>query len=246
MYKQLISSVFGILLMAVALMMADGCKHEPDLRKNNNPTDTSGNPIDTTKIGNPCSPDTVYFEKDIMPLLVSNCAKSGCHDAITQKEGIVLTDYANTLATGKIKPGNPSGSDMIEVIMETDPKKIMPPPPNQPLTTEQKEMLRKWIAQGAQNLKCTSGCDTLNVTWTSPISRIINNNCKGCHSGTVPAGNISLTDYATVKTQALNGKLLGAVKRDAGYKAMPPNGMNPLSTCDINAIRKWTEKGAPE
>ncbi len=245
MYKHSIRIVWGLLLIGGSILFTDGCKHEPEIRKKN-PTDTTQNPIDTTQQGNPCSPDTVYFEKDILPLLLSNCAKSGCHDAITKEGGQIFTDYANTMATGKIKPGKPLDSDFYDVITETDPKKIMPPPPHTPLSSDQKELLRKWIAQGALNLKCNSGCDTLNVKWTSHISTIINNNCKGCHSGAAPSGNVSLTDYASVKTQAISGKLLGVVRQDVGFKPMPPYGSKPLSACNITAIRKWIENGTPE
>lgn len=245
MHKKLISIVWIFLLLGVSFLLADGCKHEPEIRKDI-PADTTQNPIDTTLQGNPCSPDTVYFEKDILPLLLSNCAKSGCHDPITKVEGIVFTDYANTMASGRIIPGNPLNSDLYDAITETDPKKVMPPPPHAPLTSDQKELLRKWIAQGAQNLKCNSGCDTLNVKWTSHISTIVNNNCKGCHSGTAPSGNVSLTDYLSVKAQAINGKLLGVVQQDAGFKPMPPYGSKPLSACNITAIRKWIENGTPE
>ena len=44
-----------------------------------------------------CNPDTVYFKQKILPLIVSNCAMSGCHDAISKKDGVVLTDFTNII-----------------------------------------------------------------------------------------------------------------------------------------------------
>lgn len=236
MYKHFNKWLTSFFILGLSVFIYQSCKHEPEIF-------ISSVPIDT---GVPCSPDSVYFEKDILPLLTSNCAKSGCHDAITKEEGIDYSNYVSTLKTGKIKPGNPNGSDMYEAITETDPDKMMPPPPAAQLSAEQKGLIRKWIAQGAQNIKCNSGCDTLNVKYNSHIASIVNNNCKGCHSGVAPSGNIGLTDYASVKVQALNGKLLGTIRHESGFKPMPPSGIPQLSTCNINAIKIWIENGAPE
>jgi hypothetical protein len=62
-------------------------------------------PVDTTATGTPCDPAVVYFEKDVLPILTSNCAYSGCHNAASAKDGIVLDNYANVIRTGKIKVG---------------------------------------------------------------------------------------------------------------------------------------------
>ena len=36
-------------------------------------------------------PDTsLCFERDILPIFISNCAKSGCHDASSHQEGFVV------------------------------------------------------------------------------------------------------------------------------------------------------------
>ena len=76
-----------ILLAGLVALFLPSCVHEPVIDPNNpidttdNPIDTIDNPIDTTPTGTPCDPDVVYFSKDILPLLRSNCAKSGCHDA---------------------------------------------------------------------------------------------------------------------------------------------------------------------
>lgn len=121
------------------------------IHRKHNPEDTVvPTPIDTTSSSVPCNPDTVYFSNEVLPLIVSSCAKSGCHDAISKAEGIILTDYANILRTGKIKAGNPSNSDFIEVIEESNAKDRMPPAPDAPLTATQIQLLRKWISQGAK------------------------------------------------------------------------------------------------
>ena len=44
-----------------------------------------------------CSPDSVYFVNEIMPIISSNCTMSGCHDNITHAEGVNLTTYTNIM-----------------------------------------------------------------------------------------------------------------------------------------------------
>ncbi len=126
------------IFLAALLAVFYQCRHKPEDQFTN---------------GNPCHPDTVYFERDILPVLRSSCAKAGCHDA-TPEDGVILDTYANVMATGDVRPGNPGGSDLYEVLIETRPDKRMPPPPQPPLSADQIEMIRKWILQGAKNLSC--------------------------------------------------------------------------------------------
>lgn len=178
------------------------CQHEPitiegdnnpvDTTGNNNPTDTTGNnPTDTTAAGTPCDPDVVYFELDVLPILRSNCAKSGCHDANTAQKGVILESYESIMATGKIEPFNLNDSEVYEVIVETDPDKRMPQPPNARLTSEQVNVIASWILQGAKNETCdpgAGGCNTDNVSYSADIRPIIENNCLGCHRGPTRLG----------------------------------------------------------
>ena len=40
-----------------------------------------------------CHSDTIYFEQEVLPILTSNCAYSGCHDQGSAEDDIVLTTY---------------------------------------------------------------------------------------------------------------------------------------------------------
>jgi hypothetical protein len=125
--------------ITVLVFLIVQCRHEPE---NGQIT------------GNPCHPDTVYFQRDILPLLNSSCAKAGCHDAASAMDGVILDNYASVMATADVRPGNPNGSDLYEVLVEDRPEKRMPPPPLDPLSSEQIAMIRKWILQGAKDLTC--------------------------------------------------------------------------------------------
>ncbi len=190
----------------------------------------------------PCDPDTVYFENEILPLLLSSCATTGCHDELSAEDGVVLVDYASIIETGKIKPGDPNDSELYEVLFKDDPEERMPPAPKDPLTSEQKSLIEKWILQGAKNNSCTPDCDTLDVTFSGNVWPIMQTNCVGCHSGLNPSGEVLITNYQDVVFLADDGSLLGVIKQEGGFAPMPPKGAK-LNECDISTIEIWIKNG---
>lgn len=224
----------NFLFLSLFLMLAAACRHEPVLPPGGNGGGS----------GKPCSPDSVYFSRDVLPILVSNCAKSGCHDAASREEGIVLDSYNNVMATGDVRPGRPGNSDLYEVLLESDPDKRMPRPPADPLSAPQVALIRKWIEQGAQNLSCDDGtaCDTASVTFSGSVMPLVSTYCRGCHSGAAPGGGILLTNYDQVKGIAVSGFLMGVVTHSPGFKPMPQGGAK-LSACNIAKLRVWIRDG---
>lgn len=200
-------------------------------------------PVPPDEIG-PCESGTVYFEKDILPILSANCAYSGCHDAGTARDGVVLDSYQNTFDTGDIEPGNPGGSELYEVITESDPSKIMPPQPNTALTQEQINLIALWISQGAENLDCIEDCDTVNVSFLSDIKPVFDSYCFNCHSGSSPSGGLLLTDYATISDASLNGEVVPRINHENGLPIMPPSGTK-IDDCNLSLIDAWVRAGAP-
>lgn len=91
---------------------------------------------------------TVCYKTEIEPIIQSNCAMSGCHDAATAEEDIVLDSYENILKI--VKPGKPNSSELYEVLTSGG-EKAMPPSPKAPLNSEVVASIRLWILQGAKN-----------------------------------------------------------------------------------------------
>lgn len=231
----------GMLVVASFVVAIQSCKHtidDPKPSGNQNPTDTTTNPSNSDT----CSLDTVYFVNDILPIIQSNCAQSGCHDAASRQDGVQLTDYDKIISTGKVKAGNANDSKLFEAIMDTDPGDVMPPPPAS-LTPEQKNAIRIWINQGAKNNKCSNKCDTSNVTFSVNVWPIIESTCKGCHTGSFPSGGVSLNNYNDVKSIADNGVLRSVLERNGPRKPMPPSGA--LEDCALSQIKIWIKDGAP-
>jgi len=193
----------------------------------------------------PCDPDTVYFENDIYPLLISSCATTDCHDAASAQDDVILVDYASIIEHGDIDPGDPDGSKLYRKITEDDEEDRMPPPPQDPLSSEQIQKIRTWILQGALNNSCDEDCDTTNVSFANHIWPLVENNCLGCHSGGTPGGGIYLNNYANIVAVAESGQLWGAINHEQGFSPMPKNA-NKLSDCKIRQIQIWIEDGTPD
>jgi hypothetical protein len=87
-------------------------------------------------------------------------------------------------------------------------------------------------------------CDTTGVTYSQSIVPVLNSNCITCHSQANAQGQVILDNYADVKTNADNGKLLGAIRWDDGFAQMPQGG-NKLSDCTIKQFETWVNAGAP-
>jgi Planctomycete cytochrome C/Cytochrome C oxidase, cbb3-type, subunit III len=235
--------IFITLLTSGIFFFIQSCKHEPlETTAGTNGSGTSNN---GGTLGVTCSPDTVYFQQKVLPIFISNCALSGCHDAASRRDGIILIDYNNIMTTGKVRPFNPNSSEVWEKITETEPEERMPPPPRSPLSDPQKEIIRKWIMQGAKNNSCeASACDPATVTFSGTIRNIINNKCAGCHSGNLPQGGINLTTHSGVKAKVDDGRLWGAINHLPGFSPMPKGGAK-LSDCEIGQVKKWIDAGTP-
>lgn len=98
---------------------------------------------------------TVEFNRDIRPIL-AKCMT--CHGPDTGEgyAGLRLDAFATatkTLKDGKraIVPGNPDESELIRRVFSSDPDVVMPPADSHKiLKAEEKELLRTWIAEGAE------------------------------------------------------------------------------------------------
>lgn len=207
------------------------------------PSGNNGNSGNNGSSGNDneCENGTISFQYEVLPLLVSSCATSGCHDAASHRDGVIMDSYDNIME--EVNPNKPpSKSELYQVLVRTDDD-IMPPPPASPFTQEQIDLIATWIEQGAQNTDCLPACDSDNHSFNADIMPIIQQACIGCHSGSQPSGSVRLESYADIYPYAVNGKLLGTVKAQPGYSAMPPGA--PLTDCRIQQIENWINNGAP-
>jgi hypothetical protein len=93
----------------------------------------------------------IEFNRDIRPLLSEHCF--ACHgpDEGQRKAKLRLDVRGAALMKGAIVPGKPNESELVQRILSTDPNVVMPPPKvNKVLSAEQKALLQRWVAEGAQ------------------------------------------------------------------------------------------------
>lgn len=93
----------------------------------------------------------IEYNRDVRPILAENCF--ACHgpDSAARKAGLRLDDRDAAIKMGAVAPGKPADSALLQRILTTDAKELMPPPKShKKLTPAQKETLKQWIAQGAE------------------------------------------------------------------------------------------------
>jgi hypothetical protein len=91
------------------------------------------------------------FNRDIRPILSENCFYCHGQDGQKREADLRLDDRAAALEAGAIVPGDPGASTLLERIHSTDADVLMPPPDsNRRLTDAQKQLLDRWIKEGAE------------------------------------------------------------------------------------------------
>ncbi len=72
-----------------------------------------------------------------------------CHGGAKTEAGVKILDRQVLLAKRKIVPGNPDGSKVFQVITSTDENVYMPPKGQPRLRSEDIDLVRRWLAEGA-------------------------------------------------------------------------------------------------
>ncbi|MEO1991425.1 MAG: PSD1 and planctomycete cytochrome C domain-containing protein [Pirellulales bacterium] len=93
---------------------------------------------------------TIDFNRDIRPILSENCFYCHGQDENKRQADLRLDDRQSALDVGAIIPGDAESSSLIDRINSHDPDTLMPPPDShRQLSSEQKEILQRWIEAGA-------------------------------------------------------------------------------------------------
>jgi Protein of unknown function (DUF1553)/Protein of unknown function (DUF1549)/Concanavalin A-like lectin/glucanases superfamily/Planctomycete cytochrome C len=94
---------------------------------------------------------TIQFNRDIRPILSENCF--ACHgpDSAKRAADLRLDQREAAISKNAFVPGKPDESEIIRRIFSTDPEAVMPTPDShKSLTPQQKELLKSWVAEGAE------------------------------------------------------------------------------------------------
>ena len=95
--------------------------------------------------------DKLEYNRDIRPILAENCF--ACHgpDSASRKADLRLDRRDDALKVEAIVPGDPTASELMRRVDSADATEQMPPPATKKtLTQAQKDVLRRWIQDGAE------------------------------------------------------------------------------------------------
>jgi hypothetical protein len=102
-------------------------------------------------VASPAFAAPVDFNRDIRPILASQCY--ACHgpDEKARKADLRLDVRDVAVKSGAIAPGKPEMSKLLERIASKDSDEVMPPVKSKkpPLSPEQIALVKQWIAEGA-------------------------------------------------------------------------------------------------
>jgi hypothetical protein len=96
------------------------------------------------------------FNDHVRPILAGHCFKCHGPDDKARKAKLRLDVRAEAVRparSGKtaIVPGRPGDSELVQRVSSSDEEEVMPPPhAKNPLTANEKEILKRWIAAGAE------------------------------------------------------------------------------------------------
>jgi len=100
-------------------------------------------------------PERIEFNRHIRPILSNNCFFCHGPDSMTREAGLRLDLRDEAVAprrkSAAVVPGDPSVSTLIKrILAESEQDRMPPPESNRILTDHEKQLLHRWIAQGAE------------------------------------------------------------------------------------------------
>lgn len=99
----------------------------------------------------PAAPSAVSYAREVLPILSDNCFLCHGPDANTREADLRLDLRDAAIEAKAIVPGDPARSRLIQRILSSDPDDVMPPPKSHlKLSKEQRDVLTRWIEQGAE------------------------------------------------------------------------------------------------
>ena len=86
------------------------------------------------------------FAHDVLPVLKKHCVP--CHGGREAKGSFSMNHRELVVDSGHVVPGKPDESHLLTLILSSDRETQMPPADRERLSDKEKEVIRKWIADG--------------------------------------------------------------------------------------------------
>jgi hypothetical protein len=196
----------------------------------------------------------ICFEKEVLPIFQNNCAMAGCHDGTGELES--FNNYVN-ISHG-VTAGNPNSSNLYQVIISKWAWNRMPP--KNPLSLENRTIIRLWIEQGARLTVCVDSSLLAPVppSFSNPracfsrdVLPVVVSSCgmAGCHDAISHNSGYIFASYSTTLNSVRPGsptgsKLYQVITASGGGDRMPPSPRPRLTQPQIDSISAWIRYGA--
>ncbi|KAA5543051.1 DUF1553 domain-containing protein [Roseiconus nitratireducens] len=194
------------------------------------------------------------FEADIQPLFAQRCGK--CHSQRVRKAGLDLSSMAG------IHHGGESGESLVADSVEDSmlwwliDEGEMPPPDEPALTTEQRELIRDWIAAGVPSDHAhPMSAESLNQHDVLPMLLL---RCTTCHGPRRRDGGLDLRSRAAMLQGGDSGPALFPGDPDGSLmiqrieqELCPPSDLllkffvRRPPTSEVQTLKDWISAGAP-
>jgi len=189
-----------------------------------------------------CSEGIISFKFQVHPILVSNCAQSGCHNSKDREDGVDVETYEEVIK--EVRVGDAARSEHYRSITRNpNHRKFMPERPRDPLLASEIQIIGDWINQGAENTDCITPCTSTATSFSKDIQPLFKLYCYGCHQAGDKQGAVSMEDYEHILDFVRDGSLLGSMKHDNAYVAMPLY-LEKMTDCQIAQVENWIIEGA--
>ena len=171
---------------------------------------------------------TVSFRNDVVPIMVSGGC--GCHNNGIATRAVQFS-HADTIFYDAIL----GRAGLFETWVNGG---IHPGAGAIDFTSNQKDIIRTWIQQGAKD--DGGGCTVTGaITYTAKILPLYTSSCKGstCHGGI--ASNLDYSKMVAKKD------VLTAMVNSGGVTGHPGPVLS-LSNCTVNLFKEWIAQGQPQ
>ena len=226
--------------------------------------------------------EPIDFDRHVLPILEERC--NSCHHAPFDRSGRLVNPKASLRfdSFAEVMKGNLDGpvivandlekSRLYSVLNLPEDDDLFMPPKGGPMDQEQKDVIKRWIEEGANpsknSVSATKGgipAPDEPVSFNDHILPLLENRCLNCHGEPYvkngrtikPTAGLQLDTYEMVMKGNLDGTIVTpgdptvstlfqvVILPDDDPELMPPKG-DPLTEDERTMIKRWILEGASE
>jgi hypothetical protein len=226
--------------------------------------------------------EPIDFDRHVLPILEERC--NSCHHAPFDRSGRLVNPKASLRfdSFAEVMKGNLDGpvivandlekSRLYSVLNLPEDDDLFMPPKGGPMIQEQKDVIKRWIEEGAKpsknSVSATKGgipAPDEPVSFHNHILPLLENRCLNCHGEPYvkngrtikPTAGLQLDTYEMVMKGNLDGTIVTpgdptvstlfqvVILPDDDPELMPPKG-DPLTEDERTMIKRWILEGASE